>query len=157
MTHPINLKINGSEFSGSVEDDLLLVDFLRERLGLTGTHVGCDTTQCGACIVHVNERSIKSCSLLAVQADQCEITTIEGLADGDRLHPLQIAFRQEHALQCGFCTPGMIMSALHLLQQNADPDEATVREFLDSNFCRCTGYENIVKAVRAAAAMMRAQ
>ena len=134
-----------------MEPRTLLVDFLRNDLGLTGTHVGCDTSQCGACVVHVDGRSIKSCTLLAVQAEGTQVTTIEGLADADTLHPMQAAFREEHGLQCGFCTPGMIMSALDLLQNNAKPTENEIRDWLEGNLCRCTGYDNIVKSIQTAA------
>jgi carbon-monoxide dehydrogenase small subunit len=128
------------------------VQFLREQLGLTGTHVGCDTSQCGACVVHVDGKSVKSCTLLAVQANGAEVTTIEGLASNGALHPMQAAFREHHGLQCGFCTPGMVMSAVDLASLNADPSEQDVREWLEGNICRCTGYHNIVKAVLACAA-----
>ena len=147
----VSFSVNGKEVSGDVEPRTLLVDFLRNDLGLTGTHVGCDTSQCGACVVHVDGRSIKSCTLLAVQADGAQVTTIEGLADGDTLHPMQAAFREEHGLQCGFCTPGMIMSAIDLLQNNADPAENEIRDWLEGNLCRCTGYDNIVKSIQTAA------
>jgi carbon-monoxide dehydrogenase small subunit len=131
------------------------VQFLREQLGLTGTHVGCDTSQCGACVVHVDGKSVKSCTLLAVQANGAEVTTIEGLASNGALHPMQAAFREHHGLQCGFCTPGMVMSAVDLASRNADPSEQDVREWLEGNICRCTGYHNIVKAVQAGARAMR--
>ncbi len=147
----VSFSVNGTEVSGDVEPRTLLVDFLRNDLRLTGTHVGCDTSQCGACIVHVDGRSIKSCTLLAVQAEGTQVTTIEGLADGDTLHPMQAAFREEHGLQCGFCTPGMIMSAIDLLQNNADPTEKEIRDWLEGNLCRCTGYHNIVKSIQTAA------
>ncbi len=143
--------VNGTQVGGDVEPRTLLVDFLRYELGLTGTHVGCDTSQCGACVVHVDGRSVKSCTLLAVQAEGTQVTTIEGLADGDTLHPMQAAFREEHGLQCGFCTPGMIMSALDLLQNNAEPTENEIRDWLEGNLCRCTGYDNIVKSIQTAA------
>jgi carbon-monoxide dehydrogenase small subunit len=135
-----------------VEARTLLVDFLRGNLGLTGTHVGCDTSQCGACVVHVNGDSVKACTILAAQADGATVVTIEGLAQGGTLHPLQEAFREHHGLQCGFCTPGMLMSAADLLQKNSNPSEHEVREWLEGNICRCTGYHNIVKAILAAAA-----
>ncbi len=151
----VSMTVNGKAVSGEVEGRTLLVQFLREQLGLTGTHVGCDTSQCGACVVHVNGQSVKSCTMLAAQADGAEVTTIEGLADGDDLHPVQAAFREHHGLQCGFCTPGMVMSAVDLLQRNPDPDQAAIREWLEGNICRCTGYHNIVKAISAAAAKMR--
>ena len=137
-----------------VEGRTLLVDFLREHLGLTGTHVGCDTSQCGACVVHLDGRSVKSCSLLALQAAGREVTTIEGLDKDGALHPLQAAFREHHGLQCGFCTPGMVMSALDLLEKSPNPSEREVRAWLEGNLCRCTGYHNIVKAIRAAAQAM---
>ena len=147
----VSFSVNGTEVSGDVEPRTLLVDFLRDDLGLTGTHVGCDTSQCGACVVHVDGRSIKSCTLLAVQAGGTQVTTIEGLADADTLHPMQAAFREEHGLQCGFCTPGMIMSAIDLLQNNADPTEMEIRDWLEGNLCRCTGYHGIVKSIQTAA------
>ena len=147
----VSFSVNGTEVSGDVEPRTLLVDFLRYDLGLTGTHVGCDTSQCGACVVHVDGRSIKSCTLLAVQAEGTQVTTIEGLADGDTLHPMQAAFREEHGLQCGFCTPGMIMSAIDLLKHNAEPTENEIRDWLEGNLCRCTGYDNIVKSIQTAA------
>ena len=147
----VSFSVNGTEASGDVEARTLLVDFLRNDLGLTGTHVGCDTSQCGACVVHVDGRSIKSCTLLAVQAEGTQVTTIEGLADGDTLHPMQAAFREEHGLQCGFCTSGMIMSAIDLLQNNADPTEKEIRDWLEGNLCRCTGYHNIVSSIQTAA------
>ena len=147
----VSFSVNGTEVSGDVEPRTLLVDFLRNDLGLTGTHVGCDTSQCGACVVHVDGRSIKSCTLLAVQAEGTQVTTIEGLADGDTLHPMQAAFREEHGLQCGFCTPGMIMSAIDLLQHNADPTEKEIRDWLEGNLCRCTGYHDIVRSIQTAA------
>ena len=150
----VTMTVNGMERSGTVEGRTLLVDFLREHLGLTGTHVGCDTSQCGACVVHVNGSSVKSCTSLAVQADGADVTTIEGLANGADLHPMQEAFREHHGLQCGFCTPGMVMSAVDLANQNADPSEHEVREWLEGNLCRCTGYHNIVKAVQAGARAM---
>ena len=151
----LTLKVNGRETSRDVEPSTLLVQFLRENLQLTGTHVGCDTGQCGACTVHVNGRAVKSCNMLAVQAAGSEVTTIEGVAAADgTLHPMQAAFNQCHGLQCGFCTPGMVMSAIDLVKHHkADSDEA-VRAGLEGNFCRCTGYQNIVKAVRTAATQM---
>jgi carbon-monoxide dehydrogenase small subunit len=151
----VSMTVNGQAVTRDVEPRTLLVEFLRQQLGLTGTHVGCDTSQCGACVVHVNGRSIKSCTMLAVQADGAQVLTIEGLAKDGQLHPMQEAFREHHALQCGFCTPGMIMSAVDLLQNNADPSEHDIREWLEGNLCRCTGYHNIVKAVQAAASGMR--
>lgn len=151
----VSMTVNGKAVSGEVEPRTLLVEFLRNQLGLTGTHVGCDTSQCGCCVVHVDGASVKSCTLLAVQADGATVTTIEGLAQGGKLHPLQQAFHEHHGLQCGFCTPGMIMSAADLLQRNPDPTEHEVREWLKGNLCRCTGYHNIVKAILAAAQTMR--
>jgi carbon-monoxide dehydrogenase small subunit len=148
----ITVKVNGRAVSRQIEDRTLLVEFLRETLGLTGTHVGCDTGQCGACTIHLDGRAVKSCTLLAGQATGSEIVTIEGLAKGDELHPMQAAFREHHALQCGFCTPGMIMTAVDLLNRIPNPDEATIRANLDGNLCRCTGYHNIVKAIAAVAA-----
>ena len=150
----VTMTVNGMERSGTVEGRTLLVDFLREHLGLTGTHVGCDTSQCGACVVHVNGSSVKSCTSLAVQADGADVTTIEGLANGADLHPMQEAFREHHGLQCGFCTPGMVMSAVDLANRDSDPSEHDVREWLEGNLCRCTGYHNIVKAVQAGARAM---
>jgi carbon-monoxide dehydrogenase small subunit len=147
----VSLTVNGVQQSAEVEPRLLLVHFLRETLGLTGTHVGCDTSNCGACTVHLNGEAVKSCTLLAAQADGAEITTIEGMGSEGALHPLQEAFWEHHGLQCGYCTPGMIMAAADLLQRNADPSEREVREALAGNLCRCTGYHNIVKAVQAAA------
>ncbi|MDX6748866.1 (2Fe-2S)-binding protein [Geminicoccaceae bacterium 1502E] len=151
----VSMSVNGKQVSGEAEPRTLLVEFLRYELGLTGTHVGCDTSQCGACVVHVNGSSVKSCTMLAVQAEGAEVTTIEGMATGDELHPLQAAFREHHGLQCGFCTPGMIMSAADLLKTNPAPSEHEVREWLEGNICRCTGYHNIVKAILAAADTMR--
>ncbi len=147
----IALTVNGERQEGEVEPRLLLVYYLREQLGLTGTNVGCDTSSCGACTVLLDGESVKSCTVLAVQADGREVTTIEGLADGDSLHPVQQAFHEQHALQCGFCTPGMVMAAVSLLQENPSPTEEEVRLGLEGNLCRCTGYHNIVKAVLAAA------
>ncbi len=151
----VSMTVNGKSVSGDVEPRTLLVNFLREHLGLTGTHVGCDTSQCGACVIHVDGRSVKSCAVLAVQAEGAAVTTIEGLAQNGELHPMQEAFRDNHGLQCGFCTPGMIMSAVELAQQNSNPSETEVRDWLEGNLCRCTGYHNIVKAVQAGAAAMR--
>ena len=151
MTVPISVTVNGRNYAREVEPRQLLVTFLREELSLTGTHVGCDTSGCGACTIIVNGRAVKSCTLLAVQADGAEITTIEGLASNGELHPLQQGFHEEHGLQCGFCTPGMIMAAWQLLERNSDPSDAEIRHALEGNFCRCTGYENIVKSVRHAA------
>ena len=152
----VSLKINGKEVSASIPDNTILTDFLRENLGLTGTHVGCDTSQCGACVVHVDGVAVKSCTMLAVQADGKEITTIEGIGDGDNLHPMQEAFKEHHGLQCGFCTPGMIMSAIEFITENKNPSEVEIREALEGNICRCTGYHNIVKSVQAAAEKMGA-
>ncbi|MFQ5568990.1 MAG: (2Fe-2S)-binding protein [Rhodothermales bacterium] len=154
MGYPINVTVNGVSCEVEVEPRMLLVDFLRETLGLTGTHVGCDTSQCGACTVHVDGMSVKSCTMFAVQADGSDITTIEGMASNGTLHPLQEAFRQEHGLQCGFCTPGVIMAAADMLQRHPNPSEAEIRHALEGNFCRCTGYHNIVKAIRYAAEHM---
>ena len=152
----IALTVNGKAVTGTVETRTLLVEFLREHLRLTGTHVGCDTSQCGACVVLVNGDSVKSCTLLAVQAEGAKVVTIEGLAKADgTLHPMQEAFREHHALQCGFCTPGMVMSAVDLLQKNPSPTEPEIREWLEGNLCRCTGYHNIVKAIAAAAEVMQ--
>ncbi|MDP6564207.1 MAG: (2Fe-2S)-binding protein [Alphaproteobacteria bacterium] len=150
----VSMTVNGQAVSGEVEDRTLLVQFLRENLRLTGTHVGCDTSQCGACVVHVNGDSMKSCSMLALQAEGAEVTTIEGLASNGELNPMQQAFMDNHGLQCGFCTPGMVMSAMDLVAKNPNPDEATIRENLEGNLCRCTGYHNIVKAVQQAAKTM---
>jgi carbon-monoxide dehydrogenase small subunit len=151
----ISLTLNGRLVTVEVSPTRLLVEALREDLGLTGTHVGCDTSQCGACVVHVDGRSVKSCTMLAVEASGREVTTIEGLAKGAELHPMQAAFRECHGLQCGFCTPGMVMSALDLVRQSPDPSEHEIREWLDGNICRCTGYHNIVRAVGAGARAMR--
>jgi carbon-monoxide dehydrogenase small subunit len=151
----VTMTVNGQAVTREVEPRTLLVEFLRQTLGLTGTHVGCDTSQCGACVVHLNGRSVKSCTMLAVQASGAQITTIEGLAKNGELHPMQAAFREHHGLQCGFCTPGMIMSAIDLVQTTPDPSEHQIREWLEGNLCRCTGYHNIVKAIKAAAAEMR--
>jgi carbon-monoxide dehydrogenase small subunit len=151
----VTLRLNGRSVQAEVEGRTLLVELLRDRLGLTGTHVGCDTSQCGACTVHVDGRSVKSCTMLALEADGAEVTTIEGLAPDGQLHPMQAAFHEHHALQCGFCTPGMIMSALDLVARRPDASEAEIRAWLEGNLCRCTGYHNIVKAVRAAAQARR--
>jgi len=151
----VSLTVNGRQVSGAVEDRTLLVHFLREHLGLTGTHVGCDTSQCGACVVHVDGKAVKSCTMLAAQASGSTVTTIEGLADGADLHPVQAAFKEHHGLQCGFCTPGMIMTATDMIRRHPEGlDEATVRAELEGNICRCTGYHNIVKAILAASATM---
>lgn len=151
----VSLSVNGKESVHEVEDRLLLSELLRERLGLTGTHIGCDTSQCGACVVHLDGRSVKSCTLLARQCEGGNVTTIEGLADGEQLHPMQQAFKDNHGLQCGFCTTGMVMSALDLLNINPSPDEQTVRRWLDGNLCRCTGYQNIVRSIQAGAQAMQ--
>ena len=150
-TIPVRVTVNGQSRQSEVEPRLLLLHYLRDTLGLTGTHTGCDTTNCGACTVHLNGESVKSCTVLAVQADGAEVTTIEGMGTDDELHPLQEAFWSEHGLQCGFCTPGMIMAAADLLRRNPNPSEEEVRYGLEGNLCRCTGYHNIVKAVMAAA------
>jgi carbon-monoxide dehydrogenase small subunit len=147
----VTMRVNGKAVSGEVESRTLLVQFLREHLRLTGTHVGCDTSQCGACVVHVDGNSAKSCTMLAMQADDTDITTIEGLADGETLHPMQEAFRNNHGLQCGFCTPGMVMSAVDLVNKNPNASETEIREWLEGNICRCTGYHNIVKSIQEAA------
>ena len=155
MQKTVSLTVNGKKATATVEGRTLLVQLLREHLGLTGTHVGCDTSQCGACTVHLDGHAVKSCSVLAVEADGAQVTTIEGLAAGGDLHPMQEAFRQHHGLQCGYCTPGMIMAAVALAQtKGGNLDEHTIREGLEGNLCRCTGYHNIVAAVRAGAAAM---
>ena len=151
----VTLMVNGTLHKENVSDYMLLADFIREKLKLTGTHVGCDTSQCGACVIHIDGISVKSCTMLAVQADGCNITTIEGLADGDVLHPMQQAFHENHGLQCGFCTPGMIMSAIELIDGKPDISEAEIRQGLEGNLCRCTGYQNIVKSVHEAAKVER--
>ena len=154
----VSMTVNGKAVSKDAEPRTLLVQFIRETLGLTGTHVGCDTSQCGACVVHVNGRSVKACTLLAAQAEGAQVTTIEGLAGADgTLHPVQEAFREHHGLQCGFCTPGMVMSAVDLLNTNPNPSETEVRDWLEGNICRCTGYHNIVKAILSAAGQAPAQ
>jgi carbon-monoxide dehydrogenase small subunit len=151
----VSLTVNGRKVSADVEGRTLLVQLLREDLGLTGTHVGCDTSQCGACVIHVDGKSAKACTMLALQADGANVTTIEGVAATDgKLHPMQEAFRENHGLQCGFCTPGMVMAAADLLSRNANPSEAEIRSWLKGNICRCTGYHNIVKAVQIAAKSM---
>ncbi|MFN0146338.1 MAG: (2Fe-2S)-binding protein [Dehalococcoidia bacterium] len=147
----VSMTINGKVRKASVEPRLLLVHFLRENLGLTGTHVGCDTSQCGACTIHIDGRAAKSCTVFTVQADGAEIMTIEGLADGEKLHAVQEGFWEEHGLQCGYCTPGMIMSSVALLKENPHPTEDEIRKGIDGNFCRCTGYQHIVKAIQHAA------
>jgi len=156
MPH-VTMTVNGTSVSEDVPAHTLLVDFIRQNLGLTGTHVGCDTSQCGACVVHVNGDSVKACTLLATQADGADVTTIEGLARGDALHPMQAAFRDAHGLQCGFCTPGMVMSAVDLLAKNPNPSEDEIRDWLKGNICRCTGYHNIVKAIQSVAAQGEAR
>jgi carbon-monoxide dehydrogenase small subunit len=156
MTMKVTLNLNGKVVSADVEPRTLLVQLIRDHLGLTGTHVGCDTSQCGACVVHVNGQSVKSCSMLAVQAEGMVIKTIESLAATEVLHPMQQAFKDHHGLQCGFCTPGIIMSALNLVAINPSPSETEIREWLEGNLCRCTGYHNIVKAISAGAKAMRA-
>ena len=156
MSLTVSFVLNGESVSAEVSPRTLLVEMIRENLGRTGTHVGCDTSQCGACVVHLNGRSIKSCTLLAVQAEGANVETIEGVAAPDgTLHPMQEAFREHHGLQCGYCTPGMIMSALDLVKQNPDPSEQEIREWLEGNLCRCTGYQNIVRAIKAGAESMR--
>ena len=145
----VTLTVNGKSVTATVEARTLLVQLLREQLGLTGTHVGCDTSQCGACVVHIDGYSAKSCTMLALQADGAQVMTIEGLASGDKLHPMQEAFRENHGLQCGFCTPGMVMSAVDFAKRNKSPTERQIREWLEGNICRCTGYHNIVKAIKA--------
>ena len=150
----VNIKINGKKFSRDIQDNSLLSDFLRDSLSLTGTHVGCDTSQCGACTIHLNGNSVKSCTTLVADCDGAEITTIEGLAKNGKMHPMQEAFKKHHGLQCGFCTPGMVMSALDLLQKNKNPNEQEIRDWLEGNLCRCTGYQGIVEAVKDAASKM---
>ena len=151
----VNMTVNGKAVSGEIEERTLLVQYVRDQLGLTGTHVGCDTSQCGACVVLVDGKSVKACTMLAIQADGSEVTTIEGLASGGKLHPMQQAFMDNHGLQCGFCTPGMVMSALDIVNRHGNElDEALVRAELEGNICRCTGYHNIVKAVQAGAKAM---
>ena len=150
----INIKINGKKISKEIPDNTLLSDLLRDNLALTGTHVGCDTSQCGTCTIHLNEKSIKSCTTLVADCDGTEITTIEGLAKNGKMHPMQEAFKKNHGLQCGFCTPGMVMSAVDLLQKNKNPSEQEIRDWLVGNLCRCTGYQGIVAAVKDAALKM---
>ncbi len=151
----VSMTVNGKAVSADVEPRTLLVQYLRENLSLTGTHVGCDTSQCGACVVHVNGKSVKSCTMLAVQAEGADVASIESLANNGELHPMQEAFRDNHGLQCGFCTPGMVMSALDLVQNNANPSENEIRDWLEGNICRCTGYHNIVKSIQAGAKAMQ--
>ena len=150
----VNLKVNKKSISKEVSDNTLLSDFLREKLLLTGTHVGCDTSQCGACVVHLNGQSVKSCTTLVADCEGSEITTIEGLAENGKMHVMQQSFKKHHGLQCGFCTPGMVMSAVDLLQKNKKPNEQEIRDWLEGNICRCTGYQNIVAAVKDAASKM---
>lgn len=154
MSLQITLNINDKTVTQTVEPRTLLVELLRDKLGLTGTHVGCDTSQCGSCVVHLDGQSVKSCTLLAVQCDGHKVTTIEGVATNGRLHPMQQAFADHHGLQCGFCTPGMVMSAIELATQNTNPTDHEVRDWLEGNLCRCTGYHNIVKAIMAGAQSM---
>lgn len=150
----ITLKVNGKSISQNISSNTLLSSFLRDNLNLTGTHVGCDTSQCGACSVHLDGKAVKSCSILAIQADGCEVTTIEGISDGDKLHPMQEAFRNNHGLQCGYCTPGMIMSGIKLVEENPNISESEIRKGLEGNICRCTGYNNIVKSIAEASVVM---
>ena len=151
----VSMNVNGQSISRDVEERTLLLQFLREHLKLTGTHVGCDTSQCGACVIHVDGVSVKSCTMLAIQAEGCEVKTIEGLANNNELHPMQQAFKDNHGLQCGFCTPGMVMSGIDIVNRNgSDVSEETVRKELEGNICRCTGYHNIVKAIQAGAKNM---
>jgi len=150
----VTMTVNGQQVTRDVEGRTLLTDFLRQDLALTGTHVGCDTSQCGACVVHVNGKSVKACTMLAIQADDAEVTTIEGLAQNGELHPMQAAFKEHHGLQCGFCTPGMVMSAVDLVNTKGEASETEIRDWLEGNICRCTGYHNIVKAIQAGAKAM---
>ena len=150
----VNIKVNGKKISKEIADNTILVDFLRDGLFLTGTHVGCDTSQCGACVVHLDGNSVKSCTTLVADCDGSKITTIEGLATNGKLHPMQEAFKKHHGLQCGFCTPGMVMSAVDLLKKNKNPSEQEIRDWLEGNICRCTGYQGIVAAVKEAASKM---
>ena len=147
----INIKINGKKISKEIPDNILLSEFLRDNLSLTGTHIGCDTSQCGACVVHLNGNSVKSCTTFVADCDGAEVTTIEGIANNGKMHPMQEAFKKHHGLQCGFCTPGMVMSAIDLLQKNKNPSEKEIRDWLEGNICRCTGYQGIVAAVKEAA------
>ena len=155
MNPKVSMTLNGEAVSAEVDSRMLLVELIRETFSKTGTHVGCDTSQCGACVVHVNGRSVKSCTMLAVQADGADVQTIEGVASNGELHPMQAAFREYHGLQCAFCTPGMSMSALDLVNHNQNPDDKEIREWLEGNLCRCTGYQNIVRAVKAGAEAMQ--
>ena len=150
----VSVKINGKKITKEVADNTMLSDFLRDRLALTGTHVGCDTSQCGACVIHLDGNSVKSCTTLVADCDDSTITTIEGLANNGKMHPMQEAFKKHHGLQCGFCTPGMVMSAVDLLQKNKNPSEQEIRDWLEGNICRCTGYQGIVAAVKHAASKM---
>ena len=150
----VNIRINGKKISKEVSDSTILADFLRDKLALTGTHIGCDTSQCGACVVHLDGISVKSCTTLVADCDGSKITTIEGLASNGKMHPMQEAFKKHHGLQCGFCTPGMVMSAVDLLQKNKNPSELEIRDWLEGNICRCTGYQGIVAAVKDAASKM---
>ena len=150
----ITLTVNGKTVTKDVIPNTLLSTFIRETLHLTGTHIGCDTSQCGACSIHLDGKAIKSCSILAIQADGCEVTTIEGISDGDKLHPMQEAFRNNHGLQCGYCTPGMIMSGIKLVENNPNISESEIRKGLEGNICRCTGYNNIVKSISEASVVM---
>ena len=150
----ISVKINGNKITKEVSDNVILSDFIRDKLALTGTHVGCDTSQCGACVIHLDGNSVKSCTILVADCDGSEITTIEGLASNGKMHPMQEAFKKHHGLQCGFCTPGMVMSAVDLLQKNKNPSEQEIRDWLEGNICRCTGYQGIVAAVKDAASKM---
>ena len=150
----VSVKINGKKITKEVSDNTILSDFLRDKLSLTGTHVGCDTSQCGACVIHLDGNSVKSCTTLVVDCDGGEITTIEGLASNGKMHPMQEAFKKHHGLQCGFCTPGMVMSAVDLLKKNKNPSEQQIRDWLEGNICRCTGYQGIVAAVKEAASKM---
>ena len=150
----VNIKINGKKITKEISDNTMLSDFLRNKLTLTGTHVGCDTSQCGACVIHLDGNSVKSCTTLVVDCDGGEITTIEGLASNGKMHPMQEAFKKHHGLQCGFCTPGMVMSAVDLLKKNKNPSEQQIRDWLEGNICRCTGYQGIVAAVKDVASKM---
>lgn len=154
MANKISVTVNGKQHSGEVEPRTLLSDYLREDLSLTGTHIGCDTSSCGACTVHVDGKAVKSCTMLAIQTDGCSVTTVEGLSTNGELHPIQEGFKEEHGLQCGFCTPGMMMMAVDFLKTNPNPSEHEIRDALEGNFCRCTGYHNIVKSIQYAAQKM---